>query len=406
MTAAARATGGAGLAVGATLGSFTLTAPLWRLPVADGYRATGPDGPAVMLVIHPAAAASRPVIDAIGSRAAHLSRAAEHKHLARTLGAGQIGEHLFVVCADVDGSTMRDVLARKQQTAAGGVGPRGAANLVSAAALAIGTAGISHGTLTSSSLVIARNGGVKLVDAALGAATAIAMAARLIPSNDSIAPEILAGGAPSEASDVYGLGALLYEALVGRPLERGGPRPSEVVPGLTAQVDEIVARACHRDPDRRFGSAAVLRELVVDALAAGGATDEAAPISVVAQIPSASMMAAAAPSGRMAVATPVEATASPATSGVRPALGAGGARVAAAERALAGPMADPTENWLVARGKFDYGPYTLASIVDQIKRGDIVAGNIIIDKDNRRPRRRRHPPAAGAAGRRRPAGAR
>jgi hypothetical protein len=34
MTAAARATGGAGLAVGATLGSFTLTAPLWRLPVA------------------------------------------------------------------------------------------------------------------------------------------------------------------------------------------------------------------------------------------------------------------------------------------------------------------------------------------------------------------------------------
>ena len=48
MSAAARANGGAGLAAGATIGSFTLTAPLWRLPVADAFRATGPDAVAFL----------------------------------------------------------------------------------------------------------------------------------------------------------------------------------------------------------------------------------------------------------------------------------------------------------------------------------------------------------------------
>src|SRR4029079_4442934 len=87
----------------------------------------------------------------------------------------------------------------------------------------------------------------------------------------SVAPEILAGGHPSGPADVYGVGALLYEVLVGRPRERGGPGPSEVISDVNSQLDEVVARACHRDPDKRFGRADVLGEGVAGALQKGGA---------------------------------------------------------------------------------------------------------------------------------------
>lgn len=372
MTAAARASA-QGLAVGATVGPFTLTAPAWRHGIADCYRATGPSGAALLYVIRPDIAANPAVREAIGRRAAHLAAIAEHRQLVHTLGAGDVPGALFVATADAEGNTLRDVLQRKQQAAPGGVGPRGAANLVSAAAAALVAAGLPHGALTADSLIVGRTGSVKLADVALGHATAIAVTAKLAQPNGALAPEILAGGAPSPEADVFALGALLYQALVGRALERGGPRPSEVVPGLTAQVDELVARACHRDPSRRFGSVALFREIIVEALTAGGAVEDGANtsgvISAVVAMPTSSP---GAPTGPQ-----VAPIAPPVTSGA----GAGSARVAAAERALAGAMADPTENWLVARGKFDYGPYSLAAIVDQIKRGEVVAGNIIIDKD-------------------------
>ena len=40
----------------------------------------------------------------------------------------------------------------------------------------------------------------------------------------------------------YAIGALLYEALVGKPLERGGQRPSEVVEGVNSQIDDVVVK--------------------------------------------------------------------------------------------------------------------------------------------------------------------
>src|SRR5205085_454175 len=54
------------------------------------------------------------------------------------------------------------------------------------------------------------------------------------------------------------------------------------------------------------------------------------------------------------------------------------------DRALAAALADSTEKWLVSKGRLDYGPYSLADVVEQIKKGDISAGNVIIDKDTGR----------------------
>nr|AEM44253.1 serine/threonine protein kinase [uncultured bacterium] len=78
------------------------------------------------------------------------------------------------------------------------------------------------------------------------------------------APERLDAGPPDPAADVYALGALLYEALTGRPplpvatwdeAEEAHRRSPSVappsVPGLPSSVAALVLACLSRDPDRR-----------------------------------------------------------------------------------------------------------------------------------------------------------
>jgi len=197
-----------------------------------------------------------------------------------------------------------------------------------------------------------------VIDIALGAGVIAAVQAGLIPSESSLAPELLNGTAPNGPADVYAIGALLYESLVGSPLERGGPRPSDVVEGVTTQIDEIVARACHRDASKRFGRADVLGEVVTEALNKGGAVKTA-------HVPKIE----AGPALGQQVSLAAEIAGSPAASN------------SMVDRALATALADTNEKWLITKGRLDYGPFSLADVVAQIEKGDIVAGNIIMDKD-------------------------
>jgi hypothetical protein len=362
---------------GAQLGEYRLGQLQWRLRIADAYQATGPHGPATVLVLHAAVAGAAGVADALAQQARALAAAPEHKHLARVLGGGDAGGTLYVAVEALDGSNVRDALARKQQNNQGGFGARGAGNLVSAAAGALTKAGVVHGALAAESMVVTRAGGVRLIDLVLGPATVAAVRANVLDGGGWLAPELAAGHAASPASDTYGLGALLYEALIGRPLERGGPRPSEAVSGITPQVDELIARACHRDADKRFGSAQVFGELCAEALGRGAVlSDEQTPIPG-SDKSSPSVLHARASAQQAAV------------SGVRgPSLAesisrppAAGAAAQQVDRALAAALADSTEKWLVSKGRLDYGPFSLADIVEQIKKGDIVSGNVVIDKD-------------------------
>jgi len=103
-----------------------------------------------------------------------------------------------------------------------------------------------------------------------------------------MSPEQIHGQELDGRSDVYAMGAIMYECVVGHPpFEAPNPvgvlskhlseeplRPSAQSPlSVPAEADEIILRCLEKDPDRRYQTAEELREALVDYLATVGSGD-------------------------------------------------------------------------------------------------------------------------------------
>lgn len=139
---------------------------------------------------------------------------------------------------------------------------------------AVHGAGLVHGDLKAANVLRERGGRIVLAD--FGSASPAARAGepvRLLTGTPAVlAPEVLAGAAPSAASDLYALGALLFRLLGGeypRPGDGGGRerRMFDLRPDLPPPLVRLVARALERDPSARFTSAGEMAEALAATLA-------------------------------------------------------------------------------------------------------------------------------------------
>src|ERR1044071_2520748 len=117
---------------GPELGDSRLGKPLWPLRIADAYRADGPQGAATLYVVHPQIAAHAQVRDQLVAGARAAAVLPEHRHLVRTLAAGLTGDILWIATEEVDGSLVRELMAKKRggSSKTPGLGARATGNLV------------------------------------------------------------------------------------------------------------------------------------------------------------------------------------------------------------------------------------------------------------------------------------
>jgi serine/threonine protein kinase len=139
---------------------------------------------------------------------------------------------------------------------------------------AVHVCGLLHRDLKPDNVLVGDDGRPRLVDFGLAAALASADLANVSGTLSYMAPEQARGEAEriDARTDVYGLGAVLYELLTGRPPHRGTSREElwraacagDVVPTrqlnrrVPRAVNELCLRCLAKDPSQRFSSAADL----------------------------------------------------------------------------------------------------------------------------------------------------
>jgi len=126
--------------------------------------------------------------------------------------------------------------------------------------------GVFHGDLKPANILLDHAGNIFVAD------FGIVQALQQATPSDYQAPELRRGEPPDARSDVYSLGAILYELLTARtPTTSTPPRPSTLAPGVSGAFDGVVLKALAADPNERYQTAGELAEAYAQARAAAEA---------------------------------------------------------------------------------------------------------------------------------------
>ena len=219
-------------------------------------------------------------------REAQAASALNHPNIVTIYEIGEDAGTIFIAMELVEGEPLDRTLAR------GALPVATALNYAVQATAALAAAharAIVHRDIKPANIVVTPDGRVKVLDFGLAkliertpsqsTITLATVPGTIMGTLSYMSPEQAEGRPVDARSDVFSLGAVIYEMLTGlRPFAgssdvaivtailRDAPQPIRTLrPEVPADVDALVARALAKEPAARFADAAALREALVTA---------------------------------------------------------------------------------------------------------------------------------------------
>jgi len=245
-------------------------------------------------ILHPERAGNREFIDMLLDEARIASRI-NHRNVVQIIDLDCIAGRHYIAMEYVSGENLATI-----QEACSRRGKRIPPHLVAAMLLQVAEGlyqahsahdadgnplRIVHRDVTPQNIIVGNGGLVKLADFGIARAENRVTETRTGMVKGKVAclsPEQVRGEILDARSDLFSLGAVMWECLTGRRLHdsasdleimeaitsRDAPSPLIVDPHLPVQLCEIALRALARDREERFSSAAELRDALQDYLRA------------------------------------------------------------------------------------------------------------------------------------------
>ena len=219
-------------------------------------------------VLHPGLVHDRELVERF-RREAESAASLNHRHIVAIYDRGEWDDTHYIAMEYVAGRSLKSIIRDE--------GPLEHARAIDLtvqilrAAEAMHSRGIVHRDLKPHNAIVDAEGRLKVIDFGIARAGASDMteAGAIYGSAHYLSPEQAEGAEVTGASDLYAVGVVLYEALVGRPpfhgdtavtvaLKHTNERPTPPMalnPEVNPELDAAVMRALEKEPMRRFADA-------------------------------------------------------------------------------------------------------------------------------------------------------